>query len=119
MIDDNKKISDTSITDITSQGRTNKISDDALTLTDSVDTPVELIEIPLEMYHNKQIKTQYPNEFKGLVENDAQINLDSERAGGYTPETQMITLIGDDGVISNYSITRCRSHPQAESICAI
>ena len=31
----------------------------------------------------------------------------------------MITLIGDNGVIYDYSITRCRSHPQDVSIHAI
>src|ERR1700727_3323231 len=53
MIDDNIEISDTSETDITNDDHTNDISDGTSTLVDSMNTSVELIDIPSDMYLNE------------------------------------------------------------------
>src|SRR6202044_501778 len=53
MVDDNIEIGDTSEADITDDDHTNDVSDGASTLVDSVNTSVDLIDIPSDMYPNE------------------------------------------------------------------
>ena len=53
MVDDNIEIGDTSEADITDDDHTNDVSDGASMLVDSVNTSMELIDIPSDMYPNE------------------------------------------------------------------
>ena len=53
MIDDTVEIGDTSEADITNDDHTNGVSDGASTLVNSVNTSMELIDIPSDMYPNE------------------------------------------------------------------
>jgi hypothetical protein len=55
MINNNIEISDTSETDITNDDHTNNISDGTSTLVDSVNTSMEFIDIPSDMYPNERL----------------------------------------------------------------
>ena len=66
MIDDNIEVGDTSEADITDDDHTNNVSDGASTLVDSVNTSVELIDIPSDMY---------PNELLHALSNKIQIEI--------------------------------------------